>query len=806
MTPSGVFRVDASDAARMGMFPVCAVYGGLESMDLDIIVDNWNPMSIAETLAASPVDAVSLPFKIGGLVLPMLNHNATYDDAVRALCSVIERHYEDHSSSDGFYPIVSCGETCDALGYGSDILDVLIEGDKRKGFYFNHKSGENNKCCDNYADSDLFARIAYAHKVGLRPLIIAVGGGVNGNSIGLIAAMTGADFIEVPTTPMHFNDATTSAKKAFSLVKDGVILSKNILGAFYLPLLVFCVSEMILTISSANAHATVGEATKTMNMLGVANSPVGAADYFNILGASEFASDFTKILTKVDGFEKFVTYITSSRTKDRLKCVKMTGKKINQLRKEVAADNAWELERRRNTSRSRAASNSTLTALTEGAPVSIFDSGALSTSTSSGPSLPETNRAGAVDRSNMNEGEGVTASFKRGGIRTSLSFSGLSSALSSASSLDDLARSREGSTASEDDLIGFTTRSRSNSRVSESDDDYTSTGIDIDFSGNDASDRLNKIVAHRRLLMREFRKSYYDETPEQDKEAIKDFLTTINFEIVKAKAMFLAYSDPFEKYRALLFEYAHTLGHGIEAFANALYARAEKKGIYVPSSAQRLHGQCVGMAVLWAGEMSKELGVLEGQGLELHQSFVYLFNRHGGFTFAPLRKLCEKLNVDVEELVEGVLKVVRRDNKRGYCNCSSATASVDQLVVQRPGRMLRSRDPNAELRYLVEVDESLQASVIRRAWHGEFDLVADLHSSGTSKPGISFVPFDLETYTSSQRKEETSDRSSLTRAGYDASSSVVSNYIHKEVALMYTNPQEWPEEKLYQCQPCATND
>ena len=71
---------------------------------------------------------------------------------------------------------------------------------------------------------------------------------------------TGADFIEIPTTPMHFNDATTSAKKAFSLVKDNVILSKNILGAFYLPLLVFCVSEMILTISSSFKFCSVQRA------------------------------------------------------------------------------------------------------------------------------------------------------------------------------------------------------------------------------------------------------------------------------------------------------------------------------------------------------------------------------------------------------------------------------------------------------------------------------------------------------------------------------------------------------------------
>lgn len=634
----------------MGLFPVCALYGGLENKSFHVPVNEWKPISTEATIEKSPQDAVPLPFKIGGLVLPMLNHNATYDEAVRALVLTIESYYADAS---GFFPIVSCGETCDALGYGSDILDVLTEEGKRHGFYFTHKSGENNKCSENYADSDLFARIAYARRKDLTPLVIAVGGGVNGNSIGLVAAMTGSDFIEVPTTPMHFNDATTSAKKAFSLVKNGVILSKNILGAFYLPLLVFCVSEMILTISSANAHATVGEATKTMNMLGIANSPTGAADYYNILGGSEFASDFTKILTKVGGFEKLVSYITSPRTLQRLKQIKSLGKTIHRLRKDEAADDAWEMERRRNTSRGRVISDSNLASLTEEAPVSVFDVGAVTgSSVGNGAALPETNSEGPTDISNLLDGEGVTASFRRGSIRTSLSLTKLNSTMSSASSLDDLGRSREGSTASEDDLIGFSTRSRSNSRVSDSDDDF---GHGVDIEATETSDKLSKSIVLRSSLMQSFRQSFYDETSEEDKVAIKDFLTTINFEIVKAKAMFLAYSDPFEKYRALLFEYAHTLGHGIEAFANALYARAERKRIHVPAGAQRLHGQCVGMAVVWAGAMSKELGVLEGKGLELHQSFVFLFNRHGGFTFAPLRRLCEKLGVGVEELVSRLL-------------------------------------------------------------------------------------------------------------------------------------------------------
>merc|ERR1712151_629014 len=215
------------------------------------------------------------------------------------------------------------------------------------------------------------------------------------------------------------------------------------------------------------------------------------------------------------------------------------------------------------------------------------------------------------------------------------------------------------------------------------------------------------LLKRRRSLMINYRTLFYN-MDSAKKESILSFLTTINREIVCAKAMFLAYSDPFEKYRALLFEYAHTLGHGVEAFANGLYARCQAEGVPVPEEAFRLHGQCVGMAVLWAGHMSKNLGKLEGEGYVLHQSFPYLFNRAGGFSFGPLRDLCNELGVKKEEFCEKVLQVVRRDNKRGYCNCSDPNKSVDQLVTCRPGKMLRSDDPNAEIRYLVEVDVDWQ--------------------------------------------------------------------------------------------------
>merc|ERR1712151_505539 len=238
---------------------------------------------------------------------------------------------------------------------------------------------------------------------------------------------------------------------------------------------------------------------------------------------------------------------------------------------------------------------------------------------------------------------------------------------------------------------------------------------------------LNRLMEERKELVRKFRLSFYNLSAKK-RLSILSFLTTINREIICAKAMFLAYSDPFEKYRALLFKYAHTLGHGVEAFANDLYLKARNCGVEVHADALRLHGQCVGMAVLWAGEMSKNLGKLEGEGYVLHQSFPYLFNRAGGFSFGPLRDLCDELGVKKEEFCENVLKVVRRDNKRGYCNCSDPNKSVDQLVTCRPGKMLRSDDPNAEIRYLVEVDEEWQRDVLAKAFDGEFDKVADFQS------------------------------------------------------------------------------
>lgn len=610
-TASGTFDIDARAPARMGKYTVHSIFGSLPSKHLSEPVETWTPVDISSEQGKT--DCVELPFKIGGLSLPMLTHNGSCDSALKCLSKLLNENFPK-----GFTPIISCGETCDALGYGQDMLDAMGQ---EYGMLFTHKSGETYKRYDNYGTDRLFAAINKARTGTTPPVIIAVGGGVNGNCIGLIAAMTNSDFIEVPTTPMHYNDAVTSAKKAFSLVVEDKILSKNILGAFYLPKLAFCVNEWLLTISSSNAHAAVGEATKTMNMLGMANTSVGARDFHNILGAVEFASDFTKILHEVEGFDNLIGFIQDPDTLRRKKEIIKIGEKIARIR-----DTEIIKEEEKST--------------------------------------------------------GMTNMFAK---VMYIPF------IPSMVSLNTL----------------------------------NSDSSDYSCSSEDDQEDLVNLMEERKELVRKFRLSFYNLSAKK-RLSILSFLTTINREIICAKAMFLAYSDPFEKYRALLFEYAHTLGHGVEAFANDLYHKARNSGVDIPPEALRLHGQCVGMAVLWAGEMSRELGKLTGEGYTLHQSFPYLFNRHDGFSFAPLRKLCDELGVESEEFVEKVLRVVRRDNKRGYCNCSDPTRSIDQLVTCRPGKMLRADDPNAEVRYLVELDESWQRAVLTRAFEGAFDMVADL--------------------------------------------------------------------------------
>ena len=527
-TPSGVLEHDSYDAGRMGLSPVKAVFGSLPQRTFRAELRPWDPIYV-EPGAADPM--VKLPFRIAGLALPMITYNGKYSEGIAELAERIVSYYAMRSTTGereaACFPVVSCGETVDALGYGADLLAALTERGCA-GYYFTHRSGETYKRYTEYAPAELLDQIARAKRAGKTVVFVAVGGGCNGNATGVVAAMTNSHFIEMPTTPLHFNDATTSAKKAFSLIVDDKILSKNLLGTFYLPRLVFCINECFFTCNTASIHSAVGESTKTMNMIGIAPSRAGQRDYHNILGANEFASDTTAILSTVCGFERLVEFISDRATRSTKQSAIEAGARVKALRGELAAAEA---------------------------------SGA------------------------------------------------------SASTLESVRR------------------------------------------------RLDQASSERRACVAAIFERYYA-MPSSAREAISEFLTVINAEIVKAKAMFLAYEDPFEKYRALLFEYAHTLGHAVEAWLAGVHLRAEAAGIDA-EDAVRNHGQCVGMAVVWAGEMSRRLGALTGDGFTCHQAMVYLFNSFGGFSFGPVRELADKLGISKAEFLQEVLAEVQLGTMRG---------------------------------------------------------------------------------------------------------------------------------------------
>ena len=310
-TPSGVLEHDSYDAGRMGLSPVKAVFGSLSPRTFRAELRPWDPIYI-EPRASDPM--LKLPFRIAGLSLPMITYNGQYSDGIAELAERIVSYYAARSPTGerqaACFPVISCGQTVDALGYGADLLAALTERGCA-GFYFTHRSGRRTsatRVCARRASGRSPRQACRQDRV-----FVAVGGGQRQRDR-RGAAMTNSHFIEMPTTPLHFNDATTSAKKAFSLIVDDKILSRTC-SAPSTCRASCSASTSVLHVQHCIDPLRVGESTKTMNMIGVAPSRAGQRDYHNILGANEFASDTTAIISTVCGFERLVEFILDQATR-----------------------------------------------------------------------------------------------------------------------------------------------------------------------------------------------------------------------------------------------------------------------------------------------------------------------------------------------------------------------------------------------------------------------------------------------------------------------------------------------------------
>lgn len=138
---------------------------------------------------------------------------------------------------------------------------------------------------------------------------------------------------------------------------------------------------------------------------------------------------------------------------------------------------------------------------------------------------------------------------------------------------------------------------------------------------------------------------------------------------IQAKTRVMQY-DPFEKKEALVLEYGHTTGHAIEL--------AEAGNI--------THGEAIGLGMICAAEVSRMLGYLSDDDVQLHRE---LLAKAGASIHLP-----RHLQADM------ILSIMQFDNKRGYVQ--GTNGMIHMVLLQHIGKPLMN---NSTL--LTEVPEEL---------------------------------------------------------------------------------------------------
>lgn len=152
-------------------------------------------------------------------------------------------------------------------------------------------AGEKNKTLDTVRD-------IYKYLIGLKldrnATLIALGGGVVGDITGFVAAtfLRGINFVQVPTTLLAQADSSVGGKVGVDL--DG---SKNIIGSFYQPRLVYINVNTLKTLPKRELQSGLAEVIKH----GVIRDP-DFLDYidYNIKKIFNFEPDALQFMTKTN--------------------------------------------------------------------------------------------------------------------------------------------------------------------------------------------------------------------------------------------------------------------------------------------------------------------------------------------------------------------------------------------------------------------------------------------------------------------------------------------------------------------------
>lgn len=139
--------------------------------------------------------------------------------------------------------------------YGEEVLQCL-EGKCRRALLYAFPAGEENKNLDTVRQAYQFL---IEEKLDRKDLLVALGGGVTGDVAGFIAAtyLRGVDFVQIPTTLIAQSDSSIGGKTGVDF--DGY---KNMVGAFYMPKLVYMNVSTLKTLDDRQFFSGFAEVMK----------------------------------------------------------------------------------------------------------------------------------------------------------------------------------------------------------------------------------------------------------------------------------------------------------------------------------------------------------------------------------------------------------------------------------------------------------------------------------------------------------------------------------------------------------------
>lgn len=135
-------------------------------------------------------------------------------------------------------------------------INSLLQAAGYDSTVYSFPAGEENKTMDSILG---ICGACVEHGLDRKSMIVALGGGVVGDMAGFAAAiyMRGIDFVQIPTTLLSQSDSSVGGKTGIDFME-----SKNILGAFHQPKLVYINVNTLKTLPPVQFVSGMGEVIK----------------------------------------------------------------------------------------------------------------------------------------------------------------------------------------------------------------------------------------------------------------------------------------------------------------------------------------------------------------------------------------------------------------------------------------------------------------------------------------------------------------------------------------------------------------